>query len=70
MPTQVEKGAAFHALHTRHSAFIIPNPWDVGAARALAQVPRRSRRLSSRRRGDAGAWRFYICGGGGELSGY
>jgi len=38
MPTQVEKGAAFHALHTRHSAFIIPNPWDVGTARVLAQL--------------------------------
>ena len=37
MPTQVEKGAAFHALHTRHRAFIIPNPWDVGSARLLTQ---------------------------------
>ncbi len=38
MPTQVEKGAAFHALHTRHRAFIIPNPWDVGTSRVLAQL--------------------------------
>jgi 2-methylisocitrate lyase-like PEP mutase family enzyme len=38
MPTQVEKGAAFHALHTRHRAFIIPNPWDVGSARLLTHL--------------------------------
>lgn len=38
MPTQFEKGRTFHALHTRHRAFIIPNPWDVGTARVLAQL--------------------------------
>jgi 2-methylisocitrate lyase-like PEP mutase family enzyme len=38
MSTQVEKGRAFRALHERKSAFIIPNPWDVGTARILAHV--------------------------------
>lgn len=36
MRTQVEKGNAFRALHERESAFIIPNPWDIGTARLLA----------------------------------
>lgn len=36
MLTQDEKGRAFRALHERDSAFIIPNPWDVGTARLLA----------------------------------
>jgi 2-methylisocitrate lyase-like PEP mutase family enzyme len=36
--TQVEKGRMFRALHERNSAFIIPNPWDVGTARLLAQL--------------------------------
>jgi 2-methylisocitrate lyase-like PEP mutase family enzyme len=38
MTTQAEKGRAFRALHERDSAFIIPNPWDVGTARLLAQL--------------------------------
>jgi 2-methylisocitrate lyase-like PEP mutase family enzyme len=38
MLTQTEKGRAFRALHERGSAFIIPNPWDVGTARLLAQL--------------------------------
>lgn len=38
MTTQVEKGRAFRALHQRDSAFIIPNPWDVGSARLLAHL--------------------------------
>ena len=38
MQTQAEKGRAFRALHERDSAFIIPNPWDVGTARLLAQL--------------------------------
>src|SRR5215471_5887272 len=33
-----EKAAAFQALHARPGAFIIPNPWDVGTARLLAQL--------------------------------
>jgi 2-methylisocitrate lyase-like PEP mutase family enzyme len=38
MPTQAEKGIAFRALHQRAGAFIIPNPWDIGTARLLAQL--------------------------------
>ena len=38
MTTQTEKGQAFHALHARDGAFIIPNPWDVGSARLLAKL--------------------------------
>lgn len=38
MATQTEKGRAFRALHEREGAFIIPNPWDAGTARLLAQV--------------------------------
>jgi len=34
--TQIEKGQAFRALHTRSSPFLIPNPWDAGTARLLA----------------------------------
>jgi 2-methylisocitrate lyase-like PEP mutase family enzyme len=33
-PTQQEKGAAFRALH-EGEPFVIPNPWDAGAARVL-----------------------------------
>jgi 2-methylisocitrate lyase-like PEP mutase family enzyme len=36
--TQADKGHAFRALHAREGAFIIPNPWDVGSARILAQT--------------------------------
>jgi 2-methylisocitrate lyase-like PEP mutase family enzyme len=38
MTTQAEKGLAFHALHERDGAFIIPNPWDAGTARLLAHL--------------------------------
>ncbi len=38
MLTQSEKGRAFRALHARDRAFIIPNPWDIGTARLLAQI--------------------------------
>lgn len=38
MRTQLEKGIAFRALHERDAAFIIPNPWDIGAARLLAHL--------------------------------
>ncbi len=37
-PTQAEKAQSFRALHERNSAFIIPNPWDVGTARVLAHL--------------------------------
>jgi 2-methylisocitrate lyase-like PEP mutase family enzyme len=33
MATKLEKAQAFHALHERDGAFVIPNPWDVGSAR-------------------------------------
>ncbi len=33
---QIQKGLAFQRLHERETAFIIPNPWDVGSARLLA----------------------------------
>jgi 2-methylisocitrate lyase-like PEP mutase family enzyme len=36
--TQEEKGIIFRALHERTSAFIIPNPWDIGTARLLAHL--------------------------------
>jgi 2-methylisocitrate lyase-like PEP mutase family enzyme len=35
--TQADKGRSFRALHERERAFIIPNPWDTGTARLLAQ---------------------------------
>ena len=38
MRTQSEKAHAFRALHQRDRAFLIPNPWDVGTARILAQL--------------------------------
>ncbi len=38
MATQAEKGQRFRALHERDRAFIIPNPWDAGTARMLAQL--------------------------------
>jgi 2-methylisocitrate lyase-like PEP mutase family enzyme len=34
--TQADKGRRFRALHERKSAFIIPNPYDVGTALVLA----------------------------------
>jgi 2-methylisocitrate lyase-like PEP mutase family enzyme len=38
MRTQTEKGIVFRELHQRDSAFIIPNPWDIGTARLLAHL--------------------------------
>lgn len=38
MPTQSEKGRIFRELHQRDTAFIIPNPWDIGTARMLAHL--------------------------------
>ncbi len=38
MLDQERKGKLFQDLHTRDSAFIIPNPWDVGTARLLAHL--------------------------------
>ncbi len=38
MLTKAEKARNFRALHERETAFIIPNPWDVGSARLLAHL--------------------------------
>src|SRR6476619_3308799 len=38
MTTQAQKAAAFRALHERHGAFIMPNPWDAGTARLLTAL--------------------------------
>lgn len=38
MKSQAEKGEMFRALHREERAFIIPNPWDAGTARMLAQM--------------------------------
>jgi 2-methylisocitrate lyase-like PEP mutase family enzyme len=37
MPSQSEKAVAFRALH-QSGTFVIPNPWDIGTARLLAQL--------------------------------
>ena len=34
--TQAEKAAKFQELHQRAGVFLIPNPWDIGSARILA----------------------------------
>jgi len=36
--TQNEKGRIFRALHERQGAFLLPNPWDIGTARLLANL--------------------------------
>src|SRR5437762_14336991 len=38
MRPQKEKGILFEALHKRGTAFIIPNPWDIGTARLLTRL--------------------------------
>ena len=38
MRSQKEKVAGFRALHQRDGAFLIPNPWDAGTAKLLAQL--------------------------------
>ena len=37
-PNQSEKAATFRALHDGPGAFILPNPWDAGTAKILAQL--------------------------------
>ena len=37
-PSQRDKVAHFQALHARAGAFVIPNPWDAGSARLLANL--------------------------------
>ena len=38
MKTQAQKGTDFRKLHEQETAFIIPNPWDIGTARLLAHI--------------------------------
>lgn len=38
MKTQYQKAVEFQQLHRREGAFVIPNPWDIGSARLLAQL--------------------------------
>jgi len=38
MRSQADKAEIFRALHERDTPFIIPNPWDIGTARLLAQL--------------------------------
>src|SRR5204863_3327263 len=38
MPTQHDKAVRFRTLHEGPGAFVIPNPWDAGSARALAKL--------------------------------
>ncbi len=38
MPTHAAKAKLFRDLHERAGAFVIPNPWDIGTARLLAQL--------------------------------
>lgn len=38
MRTQTEKASEFREAHQRDSAFIMPNPWDIGTARVLAHL--------------------------------
>jgi 2-methylisocitrate lyase-like PEP mutase family enzyme len=38
MLTQMQKAHHFRALHSSDSAFIIPNPYDIGTARLLASL--------------------------------
>lgn len=38
MVTQAEKAKTFKALHEQKDGFIIPNPWDAGSAKLLADI--------------------------------
>lgn len=38
MTTQADRVAAFRKLHERPGSFVIPNPWDIGSARLLADL--------------------------------
>ena len=37
-PPQVTRAEAFKKLHERTGVFVIPNPWDAGSAKMLAQL--------------------------------
>lgn len=36
--TQAQKASGSRALHERAGAFVIPNPWDIGSARLVAEL--------------------------------
>jgi 2-methylisocitrate lyase-like PEP mutase family enzyme len=38
MSSSAEKATRFETLHQRDVAFVIPNPWDLGSARILAEL--------------------------------
>ncbi|MBT6276921.1 MAG: isocitrate lyase/phosphoenolpyruvate mutase family protein [Chromatiales bacterium] len=38
MLSTAEKTAMFRRLHAREGAFVIPNPWDIGSAKVLANL--------------------------------
>lgn len=38
MTTQAQRGEAFSALHRAPGLFVLPNPWDAGSAKMLAQL--------------------------------
>ncbi|WP_371230249.1 oxaloacetate decarboxylase [Pseudomonas sp. QE6] len=38
MTTQQQRGEAFRALHQRDGLLVLPNPWDAGSAKMLAQL--------------------------------
>src|SRR5262245_8936888 len=38
MTSQRDKAVAFRSLHEKPGAFVIPNPWDEGTAKILAQL--------------------------------
>jgi 2-methylisocitrate lyase-like PEP mutase family enzyme len=37
-PTQADKARLFQSLHQQKNPLLIPNPWDIGSARILAQL--------------------------------
>ena len=37
-PSQVTRAETFKKLHERTGIFVIPNPWDAGSAKMLAQL--------------------------------
>ena len=46
MRDQMQKAEDFRALHQRDGAFIIPNPWDIGAcAPGLVRSMTQERRM-------------------------
>lgn len=38
MMSQAEKGKIFRDLHAAPNCFVMPNPWDIGSAKILAQM--------------------------------